>query len=253
MKIIINNNNSTSIKKKTESSSSSGLIIGIIIGGGVAFVALITTIIICVKKECCGICDKISLKKNEPTEQTYDMSTTENITFNNKTNCIFQTNEGKQIILQIGNDQTISMLLFSYLNYNHQTKLFDKSKITFVYKNNIIDFNCPSKIGDYFETSNPIINVYYEEQVIGGNEKIEVIFKTQKGLEKKIPIEKTKSVGELIQLFLNGIGRMDLYNSSDLIFFLNANKITNYNETVESLIASSPSQYYIITALGGLI
>ena len=80
MKIIINNNNSTSIKKKTESSSSSGLIIGIIIGGGVAFVALITTIIICVKKECCGICDKISLKKNEPTEQTYDMSTTENIT-----------------------------------------------------------------------------------------------------------------------------------------------------------------------------
>ena len=45
---------------------------------------------------------------------------------------------------------------------------------------------------------------------------------------------------------------MDFFNREDLVFLFNANKISNYNESVENLIASSPLEP-IITAVGGQI
>ena len=60
-------------------------------------------------------------------------------------------------------------------------------------------------------------------------------------------------MGELIKLFLNEMGRPDLLNRLDLVHFLfNANKITNYNQTVENLVASSHFDP-VITAVGGQI
>ena len=164
-------------------------------------------------------------KKDSNIDESKDIKINnfENMNYiNNIINCTFKTNVGKTTTIPIKNNQTMSMLLFSYLDNIGQSGLFNKSKITFVYKNNIIDYNCPFKVGEYLETSDPIIYVYGEGQVIWGNEKVGVSFKTQKGLEKKITNEKTKTIGELIRLYLNTIGRIDLFNRVDLVFLFNA-------------------------------
>ena len=237
-------NATISYERSSGSSSSSGLIIGIIIGGGVVLVASIITIIYCVRRKCKG---------NPGAGKDVKINNSENMIYiNNMINCTFKTAEGKITSIPIRNDQTMSMLLFSYLDRIGQSGLFNKSKITFVYKENIIDYNCPVKVGDYLQTSDPTIYVYGEMQVIRGNDKIEVTFKTQIGLEKKITIGKNKSIGELIILFLNAIGRMDLFNRNDLLFLFNARKISNYTETVENLVASTHLQP-IITVVGGQI
>ena len=236
-------------QKKDSSNSISGGIIAVIIGGGAVVLGSIIMIIICA---CRNREKKMMEKDPEQTDSSVDQ-------INNNINCRFQTNNGNITNIPIECDKTMNELLFYYLKHIGKSELFNNPGITFVFNNNIIDFNCPKKVIDYFGNCvQPLIYVHDDNNVIGGNlnqDKIKVTFKTMKGLSKDIFIEKEKTVKDLIISFLKEVKRPDLFNKSDQIQFLfDAKKINHNNvENIERFLASSPTGNFLVIDLNDQI
>ena len=87
----------------------------------------------------------------------------------NKTNVIFKTTQGVVTNLSIEEDKTMSELIKTYLNRVGKPELFSKKDgVCFLFNAAKVDFNCPTKISQFFGFhSHPTLIVNDVNNLIG--------------------------------------------------------------------------------------
>ena len=111
---------------------------------------------------------------NESWMQGYNMGISEvNSNVNdsqvNKKNVVFKTTQGVVTNLSIEEDKTMSELMKTYLNRVGKPDLFGKKDgVCFLFNASKIDFNCPTKISQFFGfNSHPTLIVNDVHNLIG--------------------------------------------------------------------------------------
>ena len=86
-------------------------------------------------------------------------------------------------------------------------------------------------------------------------DKLNIIFKTTQGMTKIIPIEKGKTMSELIKTYLNRVGKPELFNrTNDICFVCNANKIDIHSKVkVEQYFMNFSSPKILVNDVKNLI
>ena len=88
-----------------------------------------------------------------------------------------------------------------------------------------------------------------------GMNKMNVIFKTTQGMIKNIPIESDKTISEAIKIYLNRVGKPELFNrTNDICFLSNANKLDiNSNQKIEDFFRGFATPAIIVNDVKNLI
>ena len=70
------------------------------------------------------------------------------------------------------------------------------------------------------------IGINNQNQMQNSPGKTNIVFKTTQGMIKNIPIENEKTISEAIKIYLNRVGKPELFNrTKDICFLCNANKL----------------------------
>ena len=85
--------------------------------------------------------------------------------------------------------------------------------------------------------------------------KINIVFNTTQGMTKNLPIEREKTISELIKTYLNRVGKPELFNrTKDICFICNGNKIDIHSkETIGQYFATNLNPKIIVNDVKNLI
>lgn len=184
-------------------------------------------------------------------------------------------NNSNMMMYQNFNFPNMNMQNFNMLNYN-----FPMNMPNWNFPMNMNNCNMPMNMNNFQMMNNFLMpsmnNVLTPGMNIGGNDdwmkgyeignmqnqnkfdgmnKINVIFKTTQGMIKNISIEGDKTINESIKIYLNRVGKPELFNRTNEIYFLsNGNKLNiNSNQKIEDFFRGFATPAIIVNDVKNLI